>query len=75
MYTVLLWTSEHFPKICKPLVVCQFYCMALFFSQTQCHVIKYILKTITCDINNDMDHPDLIVSNFMEKSIDLEKVK
>ena len=28
-----------FPKICKQLVVYQFYCMELFHSQTQGHII------------------------------------
>ena len=28
-------------KICKPLVVYQFYCMALYHSQTRHHVIKF----------------------------------
>ena len=40
MSATLLWTSLHFPKICKPLVVYQFYCMALFHSQTRRHMIK-----------------------------------
>ena len=28
-------------EICKPLVVYRFYCMVLYLSQMQCHVIKY----------------------------------
>ena len=27
-------------EICKPLVVYRFYCMSLYHSQTQCHVIN-----------------------------------
>ena len=38
--TTLLWASQRFPKIYKPLVVYQFYCMALFHSQTRRHMIK-----------------------------------
>ena len=29
-----------FPEICKPLVFYGFYCIALFHSQTQCHIIN-----------------------------------
>ena len=29
-------------KICKPLVVYRFYCMALYHSQTRLHVINFI---------------------------------
>ena len=32
MYLPLLWKSLRFPKIYKPIVVYQFYCMALFHS-------------------------------------------
>ena len=42
LYMCMLWTSWPFPKICKPLVVYQFLCMALFHSQTQRHVIKLL---------------------------------
>ena len=38
MYATLLWTSQRFPKIDKPLVVYRFYCMALFHSQTRRHM-------------------------------------
>ena len=41
MYGSLLWTSYCFSYICKPLVVHQLYCMALFHSQTQRHTIKF----------------------------------
>ena len=33
MYAKLLWTSWRFSKICKPLVVYLFYCMALYHFQ------------------------------------------
>ena len=39
MYTTLLCTSSHFPKICKPLDVYRFHCTALFHSQKHCHMI------------------------------------
>ena len=39
MYATLLWASLRFPKICKPLVIYRFYCMALFHSQTRRHMI------------------------------------
>ena len=43
MYATLLWTSLRVPLIHKPLVVYRFYCMVLFHSQTQRHmIIKYI---------------------------------
>ena len=41
MYAMLLRMSKHFQKICKPLVVYQFYCMALFHSQTRRHIINF----------------------------------
>ena len=37
----------YFPKINKALVVYRFYCMALFYSQTQRHMIK----NLTCEEN------------------------
>ena len=40
MYATLLWTSKRFPKICKPLVVYRFYCMALYHSKTRRHMIS-----------------------------------
>ena len=40
MYATLLCTSYRFPKICKQLVVCRFYCMALYHSQIQYHMIN-----------------------------------
>ena len=43
MYATLLWTSYRFQKICKPLVVYRFYCLALYHSQTPCHVINNII--------------------------------
>ena len=43
MYATLLWASYCFPKIYKSLVVYQFYCMALFLSQTR-HMINYVSK-------------------------------
>ena len=39
MYATLLWTSLRVPLIHKPLVVYRFYCMVLFHSQTQRHMI------------------------------------
>ena len=41
--------------MCKQLVVYRFYCMALFHSQTQSHVIKSFISawyTCTCVVNN-----------------------
>ena len=32
---------QRFLKVCKPLVVYQFYCMALHHFETQCHLITY----------------------------------
>ena len=40
MYATLLWTPKNLRKKYKPLVVYRFYCMALFHSQTRCHIIK-----------------------------------
>ena len=38
--------------------------------------IQYFLEIITCDPSiYKMDHPELIVSNFMEKSFHLQRVK
>ena len=58
MYATLLWTSQLFPKICKPLVVYPFYCKVLYHSQTRCHVIMLVpvlavyvapFKSLTCN--------------------------
>ena len=38
--TKLSHIKPSFPKICKPIVVYRFYCMALFHSQTRGHVIN-----------------------------------
>ena len=39
------------PKICKPMVVYQFYCMGLFHYQTQCHMIIVILTDLAYRAN------------------------
>ena len=49
MYAMLLWTSKHFPKICKPLVVYRFYCMELFHSQTRHHMINALINKHNCN--------------------------
>ena len=35
-----------FSKICKPLAVYRFYCMALYHSQTRRHVIKKLIPIL-----------------------------
>ena len=40
MYATMLWMSLRFPLTYKPLVVYRFYCLVLFHSQTQRHMIK-----------------------------------
>ena len=45
MYATFLWTSYRFPNICKPSVVYQFYCMALFHSQMRLHMINHNLMS------------------------------
>ena len=42
LYATLLRTSYRFPKVCKPLVVYRFYCMALFHFQTGHHMINIL---------------------------------
>ena len=42
MYVTLLWTPLRFLKICKPLVVYRFDCMALFHTQMRRHMIKQL---------------------------------
>ena len=41
---ILSLCTQRFPKINKPLVVYRFYCMALFHSQTQRHMISMCLQ-------------------------------
>ena len=44
----------------------------MFFSEKE---IQYYLEIITCDLSvHTMDHPDLVVSNFMENSVGLQRV-
>ena len=44
IYLMLIWTSSHsLTKICKLLVVYQFYCTVLYHSQTRRHMIKLII--------------------------------
>ena len=39
-FVIIVMDVKRFPKICKPPLVYWFYCMALFHSQMQRHMIK-----------------------------------
>ena len=55
-----------FPKICKPLVVYQFYCMALFHSQMRRHMINDYRENIKENIYQK-PLPDLKLIELLKK--------
>ena len=52
LYATLKWMPLHCPKICKPRVVYQFFCIALYHSQTRHHVINFRSMMIILAIKN-----------------------
>ena len=52
LYATLKWMSLRCPKISKPRVVYQFYCIALYHSQTRRHVINLRSMMIILAIKN-----------------------
>ena len=65
IYAVLLWMSFHnVTKVCKPLVVYQFYYMALNHSQLRRHMIKhYKTPYLFGQVEGEAQ---IQVSNFLE---------